>query len=63
MRKLFYPIFGLLMVGSYAWYVGTGHDLASASSDSRSLPPGARQPGGGFRVAPTFWGAGLAGGK
>lgn len=61
--KLLYPIFGILLVAGYSWYVASGHDLGAVSTDSRALPAGARQPGGGFRVAPAFWGAGLSGGK
>lgn len=63
LRHLVYPLFGLIVLGGYGFYTLTGRDLGSTSVERRSMPPGARQPGGGFRVAPVFWYGGYAGGK
>lgn len=63
LRYLLYPLFGLIVIGGYGFYTGTGRDLGATSVQRRSMPPGARAPSGGFRAAPIFWYGGYSGGK
>ena len=62
-RRLIYPLFGLCILGMYGASCYAAWDPGAASSDARTMPAGARQPGGGFRAAPIFWYGGYSGGK
>ena len=67
MKNLLYPVFGLIVLGSYTWVLWRGVDPGAASADVRALPPEARAqgPGGAARAGPAFWfvGGGFGGGK
>jgi hypothetical protein len=65
MKALIYPVFGLLVLGSYAFVMMRGIDPGAVSADTRALPPEARAAGGASRAGPGFWfvGAGFGGGK
>jgi hypothetical protein len=67
-RNLIYPVFGLIVLGSYGWVMMRGIDPGSVAAETRALPPEARtagQGGSGLRAGPGFWfvGGSYGGGK
>lgn len=63
MRRLLYPLFGVLVLGGYTGALLSGWDPFTTNSERRNLPAEARAAPGGYRHFPTFWGIGYLGGK
>jgi hypothetical protein len=61
--RLLYPAFGVGLLALYMFYAATGRDVGSVRTYDSVVPPEARVAGPGFRVSPTFWNGGYAGGK
>ena len=60
-RDVTYLLFGLLVLGAYA-YVGR-EAIVFSSASREPTPPAARPAGAGPRAHPTFWSTGYLGGK
>lgn len=65
-RKLLYPVFGVTVLGGYAFMNLNGIDPGASSTERRALPPAARAAGvgvGGGGAGGAFWYGGYRGGK
>lgn len=62
MSKLFYPIFGAVVIGTYVATAVMGYDPFASSTETRSMPPEVRAAPAGPGAA-VFWYGGVHGGK
>ena len=58
---LLYPLFGLGVVGGYAYLADSGIDPFAVEQERRAAPPEVRSSGG--RGGAVFWYGGFSGGK
>ena len=58
---LLYPLFGIAVVGGYAYLANAGIDPFAVESERRAAPPEVRTSGG--RGGGVFWYGGFSGGK
>ena len=58
---ILYPLFGLGVVGGYAYLADRGADPFAAEQERRAAPPEVRATGG--RGGAIFWYGGFSGGK
>ena len=59
--RLLYPLFGLGIVGGYAYLADSGIDPFAVEQERRAAPPDVRASGG--RAGGLFWYGGFSGGK